>query len=121
MAMESDNIAQGHLATKTPGTNTVNFLYHNPIKIILADRKIKTDHIVVDYRPQKPNPNRVRITVGWGLIECPDETATQTVDLATTKILWNNVISTPSTKYICGNAKNFYLNTPMCTSNICNC
>ncbi len=68
MAMELGSIAQGHKATNTPGTNTAFFLDYKAIKNITADRKITYAHIVVDYRPQKPDLRRIRITVGWNLI-----------------------------------------------------
>jgi hypothetical protein len=69
--------------------------------------------IVVDYRPQKADPNRVRITAGDNLITYPEELTTRTADLTTTKILWNSVISTPGARYMCVNIKNMYLVTPM--------
>ncbi len=69
--------------------------------------------IVVDYRPQKADPNRVRITAGGNLIAYPGELTTRMADLTTTKILWNSVISTPHAQYLCLDIKNFYLGTPM--------
>ena len=44
-------------------------------------------NIVVDYRSQKIDPNRVRITAGGSLVEYPGELTTRTVDLTTSKIL----------------------------------
>ena len=38
---------------------------------------------------------------------------TRTVDLTSSKVMWNSVISTPYTRYICADVKNFYLRTPM--------
>ncbi|KAL7466426.1 hypothetical protein ACHAXS_006719, partial [Conticribra weissflogii] len=61
----------------------------------------------------KPDPNRVKITVGGNLIEYPHEVTTQTADLVTTKILWNSVVSYPNTKYVYADVKSFYLNTPI--------
>ncbi len=65
MTIELDNIGQDHKATSKPGTNTVYFLDHNAIKNIPADRENTYLHIVVivDYRPQKSDLNRVRITI----------------------------------------------------------
>ena len=70
-------------------------------------------HMVVKYRPHKPDPNRVRITAGVNLIKYPGELTTRTVDLKTSKILWNSVLSTQDAKHMCIDIKNFYLGTPL--------
>ncbi len=67
----------------------------------------------MDYRPQKPDPNKVRITVGGNLIEYPSEVTTLTSDLVTAKILWKSVVSPPNAKYVCADVKRCYLNIPM--------
>ena len=69
--------------------------------------------IVVYYRAQKKDPNRVRITVGFNLIKYPYELTTRTADVTTSKIMWNSVISTPGARFACADAKNFYLCTPL--------
>ena len=111
MCKELGRLAQGYDGTE--GTNTIRFLTHDEIKAIPADRTVTYARIVVDYRPQKADPNRVRITVGGNLIDYPYELTTRTADLTTTKILWNSVLSTPDAKYMCADVKNFYLETPM--------
>ena len=68
--------------------------------------------MVVDYRPQKPDPNQVRITVGGNLIKYPGDLTTRTADLTTSKITWNSVLSTKNAKYMCIDIKN-YLFTPL--------
>jgi hypothetical protein len=107
------NLAQGDAATNTPGTNTIFVLTHNQIKQIPRDRTVTYTRIVVNYRPQKSDPNRVRLTVGGNLIDYPGELTTRTADLTTTKLPWNSVISTPGSRYMCLDIKNFYLGTPM--------
>jgi hypothetical protein len=67
----------------------------------------------VDYRPQKADPNRVRITVGGNLIDYPGESTTRTADITTAKLLWNSTLSTPNAKFACADVGNFYLATPM--------
>jgi hypothetical protein len=68
----------------------------------------------VDYRPQKEDLNRVRITVGGNLINYPGELTTRTADLTTAKILWNSTISMDGARYACADdVGNFYLATPM--------
>jgi hypothetical protein len=68
---------------------------------------------VCDYRLQKSEPERTRLTVGGNLIEYPSNVATSIADLTTAKILWNSTISTPDARFMCMDVKNFYLNTPM--------
>ena len=111
MCKELGNISQGF--GKQEGTNTVKFLTHEEIKKIPPGRTVTYARIVIDYRPQKDDPNRVRITVGGNLIDYPDELTTRTADLTTTKLLWNSVISTPEAKYMCADIKSFYLETPL--------
>lgn len=57
--------------------------------------------IVVDYRPQKADPNRVRLMTRGNLIDYPGKLTTRTADPTTTKMLWNSVISTDNARYLC--------------------
>ena len=68
---------------------------------------------MVYYRPQKEDLNRVRLTAGGNLISYPGNVTTRTADLITSKILWNIVLSTARTEYICIYIKNYYLCAPM--------
>ena len=111
MAKELGRLAQGFESTK--GTETVFFMSHDEIKRIPKDRTVTYARIVVDYRPQKEDPNRVRITVGGNLIEYPGELTTRTADLTTAKILWNSTLSTPGAKFSAVDVGNFYLATPL--------
>jgi hypothetical protein len=86
---------------------------HEQILHIPTDRTVTYTRIVVDFRPQKSDPNRVRLTAGGNLIDYPGELTTRTADLTTTKLLWNSVISTQDAKYLCLDIKNFYLGTPL--------
>ena len=81
--------------------------------MIPNDRLVTYANIVVDYGPQKEDPNRVRITDGGNLIVYPGELTTRTADITTSKILWNSVLSTKNAKYMCLDIKNFYLCAPM--------
>ena len=65
------------------------------INQIPANRKVTYARVVVDYRAQKKDPNRVRIKAGGNLIKYLYELTTITADLTTSKIIWNSVISTP--------------------------
>ena len=66
--------------------------------------------IVIDYRPQKADPNRVRITAGGNLItDYPGEVTTCTADLTTAKIMWNSVISTEGQRFMGIDIKSFFI------------
>ncbi len=69
--------------------------------------------IVIDYRPQKEDPNCVRITVGGNLIKYKGDVSMRTADLTTSKMLWNSVLSTDGAKYMCLDIQNFYLTTAL--------
>ena len=83
------------------------------IKNIPKDRTVTYGRIVVNYRSQKKDPNRVRITAGGNLIDYPGELTTRTADLTTSKILWNSVLSTPKAKFMCLDIKKIYLCAPL--------
>ncbi|KAL7528763.1 hypothetical protein ACHAXR_002616 [Thalassiosira sp. AJA248-18] len=111
ICIELGRLANGYEDTK--GTNTFKFMSLDEIHNIPGDRTVTYARIVVDYRPQKKDPNRVRITAGGNLIDYPGELTTRTADLTTSKILWNSTISTLGARYACADAKNFYLCTPL--------
>ncbi len=86
---------------------------HDEIKLIPKDRTVTYAWVVVDSRPQKTDPYRIRITAGGNLINCPGELSTRTADLTTSKLMWNSVLSTVGAKYMCLDIKNFYLTAPL--------
>ena len=96
---EFGNLAQGDNKTGTPGMNALHIMNLEEIKLIPKDSIVTYARIVVDFRPQKKDPNRVRITAGGNLIAYPDELTTRTADLTCSKILWNSVLSTKDAKY----------------------
>eukprot|EP00957_Ditylum_brightwellii_P107795 8223616-Ditylum_brightwellii.AAC.1 len=53
------------------GADTVFFMDKNTIKNIPKDRKVTYACIVTNYRPQKKDPNHVRITAGGNLTTYP--------------------------------------------------
>ena len=85
------NMAQGDDKTKTPGTCSIFVMTHNEIKHIPQGRFVTYALLVVDFRPQKDDPNRVRITAGGNLIKYPVELTTLTADMTTDKIIWNGL------------------------------
>lgn len=55
----------------------------------------------------------MRLTVGGNLIDYPGDKSTRTADITTSKLVWNSTLSTDKAKYMVGDVKHFYLNTPM--------
>ena len=68
---------------------------------------------MVKYRPEKSDPNRVRLTVGGDHINYPGDCGTPTADMLAVKLLLNSAISTKGVKFISIEIQNLYLNTPM--------
>jgi hypothetical protein len=112
MSKEIHRLAQGK-AGITTGTDTIFFLPHSAIRTIPNNRTVTYARIVVDHRPQKDDPNRVRITVGGNLINYPFELTTRTTDMVSSKILWNSTISTIGARFAGADIKNMYLGTPL--------
>ena len=76
-------------------------------------RNITYGRVVVNYRPEKDDPYRTRLTVGSNRVNYPGNCGTPTVDLLTVKLLLNSVVSTLNAKFMTIDIKYFYLNTPM--------
>eukprot|EP00804_Cyclotella_cryptica_P024159 CCRYP_015591-RA/>CCRYP_015591-RA protein AED:0.25 eAED:0.16 QI:0/0/0/1/1/1/2/0/716 len=107
---EFGNLTQGDKKTGERGTNTMFVMTHTQIRNIPRDRTIIYGRVVVDYRPQKEDPNCVQITAGGNLIkDYPTKLTTGTADLTTSKMLWNSVLSTANAKFMGLDLKRFYL------------
>jgi hypothetical protein len=103
-------MAQGDNKTGQKGTNSIFVMTWDEIDAAKAVGHTWTyARVVVDYRPQKEDPNQIRIAVGGNLITYKGDTSTQTADLTTSKLLWNSVLSTKGAKYMCLDLKFFYL------------
>jgi hypothetical protein len=53
------------------------------------------------------------MTAGGNLIKYLFELTTYTVDIATSEVMWNSIISTRGARYTCADAGNVYLATPL--------
>ena len=106
-------MAQGDNKTGQKGTNAILVMNHNEIPLIPADCTITYTRVAVDFHLQKADRHRICITAGGKLINYPGELTTQTADLTTSKLMWNSVLSTKGTKYMCLDIKNFYLTAPL--------
>jgi len=80
---EWSSLTQGDNKTGSLGTNSLFVMTHEQIKQIPRDRTITYRRIVVDYRIQKADPNRVRITAVGNLIDYLGELTTRSADLTT--------------------------------------
>ena len=108
---EIGRLAQGQKGV-VEGTNALFFIKYEDIPM---DRKkdVTYARICANYRPEKEDPNRIRITLGGNLVNYPGDVGTKTADLLTVKILLNSVISTPGAKFMSLDISNFYLMAPM--------
>jgi hypothetical protein len=103
-------MVQGCNKTGQKGTKAMFVMAHDEIRHALAAKNFFTyANPVVDYRLQKDDPHRIRITAGGNLIDYDGNTSVRTADLDTAKLNWNSVISTENARYMCLDIKNFYL------------
>ena len=91
----------------TTGTNTLRFRRKNEVP---SNKKVTYGRIVTSIRPQKHETHRTRLTVGGNLLDYHGDTSTTTIDVTTTKIHLNSIISTPNAKFATVDIDNFYLN-----------
>ena len=92
------------------GTDTIFFIHPSQMP---NGRKATYLRIVCADRPEKPQPRRVRHTIGGDQIDYPGSTSTKTADLPTVKVLFNSVISTPDGRFMTVDLKDFFLGTPL--------
>ena len=67
--------------------------------------------MVADFLPQKPDPHRIRITVGGSKISVGYDIVTPTDELTTAKILINSTLSNRGDRWDGFGLMNMYLNT----------
>ena len=79
----------------------------------LAGRMVTYGRIVDKIRPQKAETHRTRITMRVNLINFPGDITTPTSDIKTAKLIFNSVLSTKNSKFVCADIANFYLNNTM--------
>jgi hypothetical protein len=110
-ANEIGRLTQCFQDTSIKGTNAIHFI--KPTNLPPGRMATYLLRIVIDVRPQKAEPNRVRFTAGGNLVAYPGDVSMSTADMLTAKLLFNSVLSTPKAKFSCFDISNFYLNTPM--------
>ena len=83
---EVGRLAQGDNKTGTKGKNCIVVMTREEIKAMFARGKKPTyARIVVEFRPQKDDSNRARITAGENLIQYAADLTTRTANLMVTK------------------------------------
>ena len=110
LANELGRLAQGVRDIK--GTNTIFFITKSEIPKDKL-KQVTYARIVCDYKPNKLEKNRTRVTVGGDRIVCDYDISSPTCDMPTIKLLWNSVLSTPGAKYFTMDISNFYLGSPL--------
>lgn len=93
---------------RVKGTNTIFVTRKHKIP---PGKKATYARIVADYRPEKKEKHRTRITAGGDRLTYEGDVSTQTTDLTTANILLNSVVLTPSVKFMAIDLKNMYLQT----------
>jgi hypothetical protein len=106
-------MSQGDNKTGQKGTNAMFVMSPQEIPNIPKVRIVTYARVVVNHRPQKTDPNRIRITASGNLINYSGKLMTQTADITTLKLHWNSVLGTPGAKYMYLDIKNFYLLAPL--------
>ena len=83
---EFGGTAQGDNKTGQKGTNAMFVMNHDDIKSILkTGKKFTYANPVDDHRPQKEDPNRIRIVAGGNLINSTGELLVPTANIDTAK------------------------------------
>jgi hypothetical protein len=111
-ANEFGRLTNGLKDGRVKGTNTMHFIRKTDVP---ADRikDVTYGSFICDFRPNKAEVYRTRLTMGGDRINYPDDCGTPTADITLFKILVNSIISTPNAKCLMLDIKDFYLNTPM--------
>ena len=78
-----------------------------------AGSKIAYANPVCDFRPLKDDPYRVLLTVGGYHLPYPSDVGSPIASLFEAKILFNNVILTPGSRFIYADIKDYFLCSPM--------
>jgi hypothetical protein len=93
LSNELGRICQG--IRNIDGTNTAFFI---DLHSIPKDRKITYGKLVCDFKPNKTENHRVRLTVGCDSLDYSGDTATSTADITTLIFVINSTLSTTAVK-----------------------
>jgi len=110
-ANEFGRLVQG-VGTRIKGTNTIHFIQNNQVPNERSG-DVTYRSFSCDYKPNKEEKERTRLTAGGDQINYPGDTGTPTAGMTLFKIILNSVISTKGAKCMMIDLADFYLNTPM--------
>jgi hypothetical protein len=114
------DIMQGCNKTGQKGTNAMFVMTLNEIAHALqAGKNFTYANPVVNYRPQKEDPNRIWIMAGGNLISCNSELSVHTANINTAKLHWYSVVSMDKARYMCLDIIIFTSLPPLNTLNTC--
>ena len=104
--------SKGPKNQRVEGTNTFHIIIFEDIP---RDRRKEICHymVVCEVRPQKEDANHTRITVAGSCICYPGDIGTPTGSLDRVKIMINSVLYCCNARFVCLDAKIFYLQNPM--------
>jgi hypothetical protein len=105
---ELGRLSQGYKSIR--GKDTIHFI---PWSRLPKGKTPTYIRICCNYRPQKAEKHRTRITVGGNRIRYEGDTATPTASITTVKMHWNSVLSTEQSRYMTLDIKDFYLNSKL--------
>ncbi len=85
-------MVQGDNKTGQKETNAILVMMHDEIRHVLRqNKKFTYGNLVVDYRLQKEDPNRIQITARGNLVTYESSPSVCIGDLDTAKLNWNSV------------------------------
>ena len=105
---EFARLAQGYGSVE--GMDVINFIARNQVP---QGKRATYARYVVDYRPEKDEPWRLRITCGGDRLEYHGNTTTHSASMETIKCQLNNIVSTKGAKAACGDISNMYLGSDL--------
>ena len=111
MSMEIGCLVQGNDFGVSP-TDTIDFIH---TKEIPTDNKITYENFAADYRPLKPESNRIRCVVCVDKLEYQGDAIYPTTITIEAKLLINNVISDAKhgVRFLTCGLKDYFLASPM--------
>ena len=111
LSNEWGRLAQGN-NNKVMATNTIDFIHKDKF---LQNQDITYATFVLDYRPLKTEPHRVRITVDGDKLTYNADAGAPAANMLETKILVNSTISDAKNgaRFMSADLKDFFLATPM--------
>ena len=105
---EFARLAQGH--NDIEGLDVVTFIARSDLP---NGKKATYARYVVDYRPEKDEPWRLRITCGGDKLEYAGNTTTHSASMETIKCQLNSIVSTMNARCATGDISNMYLGSDL--------